>query len=333
MILFYNKIFVIAVLIGSMTSSNIIAAPVLISQTEQANLILSETPLLDGAVDITLQHPTPFKELNEKQFSEIWKLRNIAEKHFAKNKIENRLCYSKITPEAAAKWQVVPYKSLPLYLDNVIFRKIYSIWQQLQVLYHTVFTPKSPTEKNRQIQQRFWEDLGEDLSISEGKTGSGALISSEVIQKQLIYPQYPGGNENQILLMYNYAPLKTGGEQMHFILVPVPEKPARDFLELDKEQYLKTLSLAQKISQWAQKKFEGKAVVHFFDKTGKIAGQTQALFHAHVIVVQEEKEELWGKLSMFFRMLLPPSPLSAPLLKSRVQHYKETLGPYLAKED
>ena len=95
-------------------------------------------------------------------------------------------------------------------------------------------------------------------------------------------------------------------------------------------EYIKVLSLARKVTLWAEQALGGQAVVHFFDKTGEIAGQIQPLFHAHLIVVKKGEEETWGRISMFCRMFLPPSPLPTDELETRVNHYRNTLGHFLA---
>jgi diadenosine tetraphosphate (Ap4A) HIT family hydrolase len=280
--------------------------------------------LASNAVEITLQRPVAIGQIEERSFADIWKARYIAEQHLSTLGYENRLCYSKTKKDSLLSWQVVAYPSLPLYLDNTVFRKIYSVWKQTAVLFRTVF-PSSPlSEEDAENARSFWT-LSEPRAQAYGseKSGSGALTKDDVIQKQLVYPD--SVSDARVLILYNYAPLRTGEEQIHFLLVPNPTQPAKNFMELDKEQYVEVLALTKRVAQWAEKEFGGRATVHFFDKTGEIAGQTQPLYHAHLIIVAGEEEELWGKLSMFLRMLSPPRPLPADELARRVQHYRESL--------
>ena len=88
------------------------------------------------------------------------------------------------------------------------------------------------------------------------------------------------------------------------------------------------MSLVREIVLWSEKEFSN-AVVHFFDKTGEIAGQTQPLYHANVIIVKKEKEESWGKIAMFFRRIFPLSPLPSNEFEKRVSIYRDTLGKFL----
>lgn len=212
-------------------------------------------------------------------------------------------------------------------------RKIYSIWTQAAVLFRTTFLPSAPSDSTLEKEKLFWHSLVPEINYNaEEKSGKGALTNDNVIRKQLVYPNITSSNDSEILLLYNYAPLQTGGEQMHFLLIPNARKPAKNFLELDKQQYIEVLSLKGKVAQWAEKNFNGQATIHFFDKTREIAGQTQPLYHAHLIIVTQKKEETWGKLAMFFRMLLPSRPLPSTELKQRVTHYRASLGQFLTDQ-
>ena len=306
----------------------------LATQSLGAKLEMAQSPLSSGAIEISPDHSSSFNQLEKKSFELLWKTRFEAERHLAGSGNKNRLCYSKLKSDSSPKWQLVTYSSLPWFLDNFILRKIYSIWKQAVVLFRTSFPASAPSEKEMKKMREFWQtpakQQGEEGVIE--KSGSGALIIKGVVKKQLVYPETPSEDKNEIRLLYNYIPLRTGGEQMHFLLVPTPSNPARNFLELDKEQYVEVLSLTQKVAFWARKQFGEDATIHFFDKTGKIAGQTQPLYHAHLIIVKEDKEEVWGKLAMFFRMLVPTWPLSDDELKKRVTHYRGTLGRYLASQ-
>ncbi|SCA63146.1 hypothetical protein SCG7086_AL_00020 [Chlamydiales bacterium SCGC AG-110-P3] len=305
----------------------------LLYQTNCTRLEIAENPLSNLAVNVSLKQRHLIDRLDDECLSNIWKTRFIAEQHLAKQGYENRLCYSKLRSKTPPSWQVVPYSSPPWYLDNILCKKIYSIWTQTTVLFRTIFPPSIPSDTDLEKTKFFWHSLIPEINYSaENKSGEGALTNDNVINKQSVYPDITSRNDSEILLLYNYAPLQTGGEQMHFLLVPNAKKPAKNFLELDKQQYLEVLSLTGKVAQWAEKNFNGQATIHFFDKTGEIAGQTQPLYHAHLIIVTQEKEEKWGKLAMFFRMLLPSRPLPSKELEQRVTHYKASLGQFLAHQ-
>jgi diadenosine tetraphosphate (Ap4A) HIT family hydrolase len=324
-----------------MTAASLLAASSLVAevtlplyQNDCVRLEIARNPLSKNAVEISLKQQQSIGVLKEECFADVWKTRFIAEQHLADAGYENRLCYSKLTSDASPSWQVVGYSSLPWYLDNLLFSKIYSIWKQATVLFRTSFSSSVLSEKSVANASSFWQPL-ELLARSEGsdKNGTGALTRDDVIQKQLVHPASSSSDDNEIQILYNYAPLRTGGEQMHFLLVPQSSKPAKNFLELDEEQYINVLSLTQKVALWAEKEFGDHAVIHFLDKTGEIAGQTQPLYHAHLIIVTEEKEETWGKLAMFFKMLVPLRPLPGAELERRIRHYQNTLGSFLAHQD
>lgn len=324
-----------------MSSSMLLAATPLIGenppslyQTGCAQLAIAQNPLSNRAVNVSLKQPHLIDRLDDKYLSDIWKTRFVAEQHLARQGYENRLCYSKLKSETPPSWQVVSYSSLPWYLDNILCRKIYSVWTQAAVLFRTTFPPSAPSDATLEKEKLFWRSLVPEVSHDiEEKSGRGALTNDSVIQKQLVYPDTSSSNDSEILLLYNYAPLQTGGEQMHFLLVPKATKPARNFLELDKQQYIEVLSLTKKVALWVENNFDRQATIHFFDKTGEIAGQTQPLYHAHLIIVTQEKEETWGKLAMFFRMLLPSRPLPSSELEQRVTHYRTSLGKFLTHQN
>lgn len=297
-----------------------------------AQMEVAQHPLSIRAVDILLQEQQTFRQLNEDNFSDIWKIRYIADTYLAEAGYKNRLCYSKFEAERSPTWQVAAYSSLPGYIDNWITRKMYSIFQQTKVLFRTFFPTDKQPETALKNERAFWSLLEKEIEYTNGQNnGRGALTKEEVIHKQIVFPPTLSCEDSEILLLYNYAPLRTGGEQMHFLLIPNPAKPAENFLELDKQQYINVLSLARKVTLWAEEVFEGQAIVHFFDKTGEIAGQTQPLFHAHLIIVKKGKEETWGRIAMFLRMFMPPSPLPSDELEKRVSHYRDTLGKFLAQ--
>jgi len=278
---------------------------------------------------IELSINTHFQKMGIEDFRTLYKTRKIAENYFDFKHFSNRLCYFSLKKEQLTLYQLVPYHTPVWFLNLFIFRKIYSVWQQTQVLYHTFFPIKQTQSRTKGI------DIGQHpeltlIQTSKLKTGSGALCDSQVIKSQLIYPEKQLENA-PMLVLYNYAPLKAGKNQLHFLIIPNPNQPAKDFTELEEEQFIHMMQLIQKIETWAQQKFDGKAMIHVFDKKGQFAGQTQPLYHAHVVIVDKKSEEFFGKINMLFRMLLPQTPLSKKELEKRVTLLKKTLGDYIQK--
>lgn len=300
-------------------------------QNQSVEIKVAQQPLSIRAVDISLRQNLNLSELSEENFSDFWEARYIAEAHLDEAGYRNRLCYAKLDAKSEPVWQTTAYSELPSYLDNWVIRKIYSIWQQAKVLFRTIF-PNRPSDAIFEEESSFWSDFKTEAIDSNNKTGTGALTKEEVIDTQIVFPNKIPSSDNDMLLLYNYAPLRTGGEQMHFLIIPNPAKPAKNFLELDKDQYIQVLKMAQQVTLWANDTFEEPMTLHFFDKSGEIAGQTQPLFHANLIIVKNESEAMWGRIAMFFRMLFPASPLPSKELERRVTHYRESLGHSLNKK-
>ena len=135
---------------------------------------------------------------------------------------------------------------------------------------------------------------------------------------------------SKINILYNYKPIQTSKEEaLHFLLVPKKNSPAKNFLELDKEQYKEVLLLAQKVAKWAKSKFGPSYSVYFFDKTGENAGQTQFVFHAHLVVVKDAPNNCCSKLAKLFQLISPRRELSKEKLEGTVQKYKADLGAFV----
>ncbi|MGA8164101.1 MAG: HIT domain-containing protein [Waddliaceae bacterium] len=297
-------------------------------------LEVARHPLSSRAVDIDLQQPRPLHELDETVFSALWKTRRAAENHFRKAGYDNFLCYAKLKNDEPPKWQVVPYSSsLPWYLDNALCRKIYSIVMQAQVLWRTMFPVHQSEEARREEKREFWHSLSDETERSGGaKRGSGALTQKNVIRRQIVYPDSLSSDDNGILVLCNYAPVRTGEKPWHYLLIPNPDRPAKDFSELDEQEYIKVMRHAQGIAMWAKQHFGEEASVHLYDKTGKIAGQTEPVYHAHAIITQNDPEEGWGKASMLFRLFfLPSRKLPPDELAQTVADSKEAIGAFLSQ--
>lgn len=273
-----------------------------------------QNPLTPYAAEI-VSH-SPLSTLTTEQCREIWKARRVAEQHLNESALDQRLHYGKLSHQHALRLQLAAYSPIPSFMDQVVLRKIYAVWMQSRVLWHLLFSSSLYEPREH---ASFWEGLSEDSGRNYPPSGGGALISEQVIETQRVY-------EGQaVRVLYNYAPLK----EMHFLVAPKSEHPARDFMELEEAQYVEVLTLTKKIADWAAERFGDEARLHFFDKKGVIAGQTQPLYHAHIIITTSAEEEWWGKVKMFFRMLLPARPLSVERLRERVTFYQNSLGNFL----
>ena len=228
-----------------------------IYQNQLAQMKIAQHPLSIRAVDISLQEQPTCRQLDETHFSDLWEIRYIADTHLAKGGHEHRLCYSQLEAEQSPTFQVTAYSDPPEYIDNRMTRTIYSIFQQTKVLFRTFFPIDQQPEAALEQEHAFWSSLDREISYTNSlNTGQGALTQQEVIQKQIIFPNSLPSDDNEILLLYNYAPLRTGGEQMHFLLIPNPTQPAKHFLELNKQQYIPEMIEVCKILYLGCKIFE-----------------------------------------------------------------------------
>ncbi len=307
-------------LFGGLMTSLVATSPVHETTVEYHNVFATakkaERPLYPDALEILPRQETPLSALNEEAFSHLWDARRRASPG-----LRDRLCYGKLSSDKKPSWQIVTYPRLPAFLNYPFVQKTVGLFLQTKALWGSLF-PFSPNDT-----QPVSFDFSENST--ETKTGKGALTEERVLNKQIIYPtSFSSAEKNDTLLLYNYAPLRTGGRH-HFLVVPNPSEPAAHFGELDQEQYVNVLKTTQKVCAWAKATFGERTVIHFLDKTGRMAGQTQPLYHAHLIVAEREEEEVTGRLAMFFRMLIPPFPLSDRELRERVQGYQETMRPFL----
>ncbi len=240
---------------------------------------------------------------------QAWNLRHQAELYLEKQGYTNHLCYWKMDTNS---WQLVPFNEPAPYLDIPILRTLDRFFKQAKVVYHSTFSPVTDATSD------FWSEFKpQGISQESSKySGQGPLIDPVIVERQCVY------SGKYINMLYNYAPLKTGGEEIHFLLVPKKEQPARNFLELSSNQYLELVEIAKQVQNWAS---EQGALSYFFDKTGVLAGQTQPLYHAHLIVLKADQEEFWGRLNLLLRMIWPPSALNDAELARRVKYYQNLM--------
>ena len=133
-----------------------------------------------------------------------------------------------------------------------------------------------------------------------------AFCKKEVIDSQCIF------DGKEIRVLYNYAPI--GSEGLHFLIVPKAHKER--FTELSLQEFEEMQTVAASLI-----KHYPNHLCYRYSKTGSLAGQTVPHFHEHVVFLQPQ-DDLWGKLSVFFRMILPPRPIDSKELAARVSQYQ-----------
>lgn len=266
--------------------------------------VQAEGPLLPGGIQFAVSN-----ELQPDDREKLWELRSKAHVYLADRGAKGQLSYLKYDRSGSLNVQVVPYQ-LPSYLDWPVLRSVASVWQQFAAVLRTIF--------GSTIQPAAVCLDEQGLPGRGGNfTGEGALVSPDVIAKQRVW------EGEHLNVLYNYRPIKTES-QVHFLLTVKPAEAARDFSEVTQAQYAEVLELAQRIDKKAREHWSTEAVeTHVLDKVGRFAGQTESVYHAHVVVVLNKSDDFWGKLSLLWRMVWSPSPLPADELSRRVEAQRE----------
>src|SRR3569832_753069 len=192
-----------------------------------------------------------------------------------------------------SNWEMVPYAGTP----SSTWDKICAYGRQLLVLSRVTFG-----------RAKFSGDVSIGPSALETtatvqKVAQDAFCTKAVIDAQLIC------EGKHIRVLYNYAPI--GEEGLHYLLVPKAHK--EKFTELNQDEFDEI------------QKFAGKLIANYpehlcyrYSKTGRLAGQTVPHFHEHVVFLRPE-HDFKGKLSVFWRMVMPPTPLNSVELDKRVK--------------
>ncbi len=180
-----------------------------------------------------------------------------------------------------------------------------SFWDRIRAFAHQLQVVTRATYGRQQFSQK--DRLGTVAASPNSHTLSGSSIDAfckkEVIESQRIWE----GRHIQVL--YNYAPI--GKEGLHYLLVT---KAHREKLtELTQDEFDEVQKFADALI-----KHYPEHVYYRYSKTGSLAGQTVPHFHEHVVFVRPEHDFI-GKLSVFYRMVKPPTPLRPKELKNRVK--------------
>jgi len=186
------------------------------------------------------------------------------------------LVYGRTSPSLRSEtfhWEVVPYPD-----DG---------WNQLKqigVIWNVSFGSSFLTEKERVViasgmrEQMQYLDEPYDIHLSQQKSDD-PFCDPEVINKQCIH------DGKEMLVLYNYAPVKVVEESPHFLIIPKNHR--ENFNELKSSEYNEAMKLAKKISDYFQENYP-QSTLHLYHKTGEAAGQTVPHWHLHVVVVKED---------------------------------------------
>ena len=204
-------------------------------------------------------------------------------------------------------WEIVPY-----YQNHSVWDRFNSIIRQLFVLACVSFD--RCFVRNREIVFAKYKDQFSSPLPSQEKTtrvAQDVFCNPEIVARQCVLSgQY-------INVLYNYAPINAGKDQLHFLLVPKMHREG--FSDLTPEEYAEVVQLTEKLCSIFD------MTSYQYHKTGTLAGQTVAHWHQHLVFVEPGYSWL-GKLSVLFRMAVPPSPLTPKELEMRVDKLKGQLA-------
>lgn len=219
--------------------------------------------------------------------AELFSMMQKVAKLWEKQGISNYLVYKS---SRETSWEMVPYAGTPA----STWDKIRAFGRQLLVLSRVTF---GRAEFSSTVSEKPMP-----LAKSVQKVTQDAFCMKSVIDSQLIW------EGKHIRVLYNYAPI--GQEGLHYLLVPKAHR--EKFTELNQDEF-------DEVQQFAGALIEKypEHLCYRYNKTGLLAGQTVPHFHEHVVFVRPQHD--WkGKLSVFYRMVMPPTPLSSVELNKRV---------------
>ncbi len=243
-----------------------------------------------------------------KQIALIWKDRNP--------QINDYLVYGCHIQNQPFTWLVVPY-----FPWETGWRSLVS---QANVLFWLAFSTTWNDQKERTAEQKQWRlDFQKRYLLPSPEISSNAkLLEEERLAVQQIIEK-----EHSILL-YQFRPINTGGEEIQFLIIPKVAK--KTFIDLSKEEYLDMMEMLNQLIGWTEKNLDIVSI-HIFHKNGKNAGQSVEPFHIHFIALTKEASEFKGRVNMALNMAWPSKPLSDTETKRRADHYHEQITKYIVE--
>lgn len=292
---------------------------VIVAERNSMKAIAPKNPLALGSLKITPKAAGFFTAwLNSPDTDTYWLMQDIIAV-WKKKGITDYMIYTKSSDaNSELSWEIVPYS-----------KSSWKYGQQFKVLWNTIFGGATSAKVERQkVAQDFAKarcsfsksHVKKIESAKEVAQKKDAFCNPNVINNQLVFK----GKEITVLL--NYAPIATGPDKLHFLIVP--KKHYKTFSDLPKAVYLEIIKASNKLADFYNKK--GYSTLYAFNKSGKIAGQTEPHFHQHIVLPATKSEELLAKLTVFKNMLFGSSPLSARELQTRVQALKSELQDVLS---
>lgn len=282
----------------------------ILSTIENISVIPDSRPLNPGTVSLFNKSKpiVPLASWSETDHRSSFDLIKKTVEKWKESGVSDYMLYGKDHTDKDFQWKLIPYKNP----SSKIFYKIQKVWQQIKILFKSIFTPSVAKKKKLEFAKTLWEGK---KTIWKGKSRSlpkkNPFSDKAVIARQKIL------ETKNYYFLYNYNPLTHGD----FLIVSKNEKKLTD---LSTDSYLEAMKLVSLVSEvfLIQKK---TGFVHIDIPNGDVAGLTMRKLLMHVTVTPTEKSELLAKLKILAKILLPKFPLSSKELAKRVKHYRDIL--------
>lgn len=231
--------------------------------------------------------------------------------------ITDFLIYGKETGGNVFSFEMVPYEKSP-----------FSFFRQLKVLFGITFGAYADTKEKREAVAREYEGVRDffseklsnlSLRVEEMISHDDVFCKESTHEKQCVF------KGRTISVLQDYAPLATGEEKLHLILVTNAHRDS--FSNMHEEEYLESAGIASRLI--AHYRAKGFYTVYVFEKIGRPAGQSVRHRHLHLVFTRFQSEELLGKLLVLKKMVLGTSKMKDDELAERVEALRRELLPVL----
>lgn len=224
------------------------------------------------------------------------------------------LIYGKVN-QGLFNWEMVPYARC-----RTIFGRVY---QQLQVLWRTVFGGIQVSSKERTAQIDEHNSNLSKYKIEVNPSDAENLSDDNFCKEEVIDRQWVVTGQ-KVNVLFNYAPIGFGGEKLHFLVVPRQHR--EKFTDVTEEEYCESLDLTTKMINHFAEHRDFSTNVYLMHKTGKDAGQTVKHWHLQVIFSTNPSQDFWGKLTVLKNIFWGSSPMKPDALAKRVTELRTELA-------
>lgn len=279
-----------------------------------------ERSLAEGALQIAPnREEVAVSEWTNTMHEEAFSLMQNIASVWKQKGITDYLIYGKETDGKGFSFQMVPYE-----------KSLFSFFRQLKVLIGITFGALADSKDKREAIARKWEGVrglfSEELAGLSDRVDSLAS-HDDVFCKESTHERQCVFEGRTISVLQDYAPLATGEEKLHLILVTRDHRDS--FSDITDDEYLESAGMMSKLISYYKE--QGFNAVYVFEKTGTRAGQSVRHRHLHLVFTKSGSEELLGKLLVLKKMILGTSKMSDNELARRVEVLKAELLPVLSE--